>query len=42
VQQIEEKNYKVELKAAGVKNIIKLKIVFVGKNILIKEAEKDI
>lgn len=38
IDQIEEKAYDSELRAMGIKNIIKLAIVFDGKKTLIKEA----
>ena len=36
VEQIEEKQYDTELKSSGIKEIIKLAIVFNGKEVHIK------
>jgi hypothetical protein len=41
IDQIEEKAYDSELRAMGIKNIIKLAIVFDGKKTLIKEGKRS-
>jgi len=41
LKQIEDKNYASELQAAGIKDILKLAIVFQGKELWVKEGKND-
>jgi hypothetical protein len=41
LQQIEEKNYQAELNSLGINDILKLAVVFSGKEVEVKSGDSD-